>query len=165
MKLWQIFKLVVVSLLGGMLLSIATLAQDPKRTPDEPIPNENFFEMEYFYDSSHKKIIVYFCEVNSGFQYTGLRLNIVKETPKLSLYNFCILTAIGEGVKSDPRFLGCEDGGLMISFDAPDFRPGHDLVIYEASPSRGRVINCLGGAKEAAARKLQKRWPDGQMGQ
>jgi hypothetical protein len=145
-------------LLGGMLISnMMTRAQVPMRTPDQPIPNQNFFEMEYFYDSSNKKIIVYFSLVNSASLYTGLRLHTVKVTSQVSAYNFCILWAMGDELKPDPRFLRCEDGGWMISFDAPDFRPGQDIVIYEASPSLGRLINCLGGAKEAAARKLQKR--------
>ncbi len=124
------------------------------KLPEAPVSSENFKEMQYYYDSADKKIIIYFWDGSSAFIYTGLSMNIVREN-EYSTYEFSILATIGDA-KKDERFLKCKDGGWMISFEGINFKINQDKVIYHAAPSKDLELKFSGDLNDAVARQTRK---------
>jgi hypothetical protein len=125
----------------------------------EPAPSSSFLEMEYFYDSHDKKIILYFWSGNSMVIYTDLVVKFDKgdqeNAYEVYIAEVNITSKFASKTKPRIKLIHCEDAGFMVSFDAPVFKPDHDLVIYETPGDARRLINYLGGSKEAEARKMK----------
>lgn len=118
-----------------------------------PTTRENFTHLEYYYDSSARKILVYLDTNSSALAWRSIRVK--KQKVKSStVYRITIFSSLGG--KDASVFKNCLDGGQIVSFAVKSFDRHSDRVLYE-DPNGGIGGVRFGGDGRTALSKHELR--------